>query len=153
MEQQREGRRVILVGVDGSEESAAALVWAIDKARELNGEVVAVHAVETPFLAYYSLEAGAPGQLDERLREGIKRAFEDEWCGPLKESGVPYRMLLMNGRAASVIADVAEQLHAELVVVGRRGRGGVSRLLLGSVSNELAHSCPAPVVVLPAQNR
>jgi nucleotide-binding universal stress UspA family protein len=153
MEQGQEARRAIVVGVDGSDESAAALAWAIDKARELHGEVVAIHSLETPFFAYYSLDVGVPPQLDERWREGIKQVFEEEWCRPLKESGVPYRTLLVQGRPATAIAEEAERLNADLVVVGRRGRGGVARMLLGSVSSELVQSSLVPVVVLSGRDR
>jgi nucleotide-binding universal stress UspA family protein len=52
---------------------------------------------------------------------------------------VPYRTIFEDGRAASVIDAVAEREGADLVVVGRRGLGGVAELLLGSVSHELSH--------------
>jgi nucleotide-binding universal stress UspA family protein len=53
-----------------------------------------------------------------------------------------------DGRPARVIADVADREDADLVVVGRRGRGGIAELLLGSVSHELTHHCDRPVIVV-----
>jgi nucleotide-binding universal stress UspA family protein len=153
MAQEQVGRRLVMVGVDGSSEAARALQWAIEEAREHDAEVVAVHALETQFLAYYSLEAGVPVQLEERWREEIQRVFEEDWCRPLKESGIRYRTLLLEGRPATVISEMADQLGAEMVVVGRRGRGGVERFLLGSVSSELTRDCPVPLVVLSAKGR
>jgi nucleotide-binding universal stress UspA family protein len=141
-----------MVGVDGSSEAARALRWAIETAREQDAEVVAVHALETQFLAYYSLEAGVPVQLEDRWREEIQRAFEEDWCLPLKESGVQHRTLLLKGRPATVISETADQLGADMVVVGRRGRGGVARFMLGSVSSELTRDCPVPLVVLSARS-
>jgi nucleotide-binding universal stress UspA family protein len=55
---------------------------------------------------------------------------------------------MKDGRPASVIADAADSVDADLVVVGRRGLGGVAELLLGSVSHELAHHCKCPVLLV-----
>jgi nucleotide-binding universal stress UspA family protein len=153
MAQEQEGRRLVVVGLDGSDEAARALQWTIEIASDLRAEVVVVHALETQFLAYYSLEAGVPHQLHERWQEEIKQAFEEEWTSPLKGSGLPHRTLLREGRPATVISEAAEQLGADFVVVGRRGRGDVTRLLLGSVSSELTQDCPVPVVVISPKAR
>jgi nucleotide-binding universal stress UspA family protein len=56
-----------------------------------------------------------------------------------------------DGRAASVIADVADRENADMVVVGRRGRGGVAELLLGSTSHELVLHSRRPVLVVSAK--
>lgn len=58
---------------------------------------------------------------------------------------------MKDGRPAAVIADVADSLNADLVVVGRRGRGSVAEVLLGSVSHELSHHCKRPVLVISNQ--
>jgi nucleotide-binding universal stress UspA family protein len=134
----------IVVGLDGSAQSAAALEWAIGFARTFSAEVVAVHAI--PFLAYavdfYGM--APPIQYDPEWAAEIKRQFEQDWCKPLRDSGLPYRMVLKDGRPASVIAETAESVDADLVVVGRRGLGGVAEVLLGSVSHELRFIASAP---------
>lgn len=56
--------------------------------------------------------------------------------------------MVEDGRAASVLIKVADALDADVVVVGRRGRGGVAELLLGSVSHELVLHCKRPVLVI-----
>lgn len=138
----------IVVGLDGSEQSAAALEWAIAFARTSSAEVVAVHAI--PFLAYavdfYGM--APPIQYDPEWAEDMKRRFEQEWCKPLRDSGLPYRTVLKDGRPASVIAETAESVDADLVVVGRRGLGGVAEVLLGSVSHELSRHCKRPVLLI-----
>jgi nucleotide-binding universal stress UspA family protein len=150
MSQEPEGRKVIVVGVDGSSEAASALDWSIDLARDLRAEVVAVHALDTAFIAYFSLELGTRLPL-ARWQEEMKRTFEDEWCAALKDSGIPYRTLLPEGRPAAALRETAERLGATMVVVGRQGRSRVTQLLLGSVSNELTQHCPVPVVVLSSK--
>jgi len=146
----RHGIKRVVVGIDGSEAAQAALQWAIALARQLGAYVVAVHAIEPPptFEYAFGYNFATPLNLDEEWRTNVKREFEDEWCRDLDDSGLAYRTILEDGRAAEVIAGVAARLDADLVVVGRRGRGNVAELLLGSVSHELSHRCRRPVVLI-----
>ncbi|HEX6488282.1 MAG TPA: universal stress protein [Candidatus Dormibacteraeota bacterium] len=140
----------IVVGVDGSAHSAAALDWAIGLAKLAGAEVIAVHGLYIPV---YAATGYAPVlQFDPEWRKQMRQAFE-EWCEPLTSSEVPYRTIFREGRPASVLMDAADSLQADLVVVGRRGRGSLVELMLGSVSHELSHHCKQPVVVIshPAQ--
>lgn len=148
MESARVNIKRIVVGLDGSAPSAAALEWAIGFARAFSAEVIAVHAI--PFLAYavdfYGM--APPIQYDPEWAAEMKRQFEQEWCKPLRDSGLPYRMVLKNRRPASLIAETAELVDGDLVVVGRRGLGGVTEVLLGSVSHELSLHCKRPVLLI-----
>jgi nucleotide-binding universal stress UspA family protein len=140
------GFRRIVVGVDGSESSAAALKWAVRMAKGMGSQVIAVYAIDIP--TYFPQPYGTPLQYDEEWRAAMKSEFENKWCKPLKVSGVRYRTVMEDGRAASVIAAVADRENAEVVVVGRRGRGGVAELLLGSASHELVLHSKRPVLVI-----
>jgi nucleotide-binding universal stress UspA family protein len=142
------GIRRIAIGVDGSESSAAALKWAIRLAKGMGSQVTAVFALDIPV---YLLEPyDIPIQFDEDWRAAMKSDFENKWCKPLKVAGVRYRAVMQDGRAASVIAEVAEREKADVIVVGRRGRGGVAELLLGSASHELVLHSRLPVLVVSA---
>jgi nucleotide-binding universal stress UspA family protein len=140
-------RKRILVGVDGSENAQRALQWAIDRARELDAEIVAVHAIELPsyLLAAYKPPITA---FDEEWRNGIKSRFQDEWLRPLKDSGVPYRAVVGDGDPAAIVNQAAEEQDADMIVLGRRGLGGFTELLLGSVSEKVTHHSKRPVVLL-----
>jgi len=145
--------RTIVVGVDGSPHSEAALRWAIRLAGCMGSEIVAVNAVPPPTSAWYGLgypAAMPPELLEERelVEADARRHFVEEWCRPLRDSGLHYRTVQATGRAASLIAAAADDVGAELVVVGRRGRGGMAELLLGSVSHELILHCAHPVLVV-----
>lgn len=148
-EQQRHGLARIVVGVDGSEHALAAIQWAIRMAKGMGSEVVAVFALNTPvfFDTGYSSPA-VPVQYDPEWRDQMAREFEEDWCKPLKESGVRYRTVMQDGRPATVINKVADEVNADVVLVGRRGRGGVAELLLGSVSHELVQHSKRPVLVI-----
>jgi nucleotide-binding universal stress UspA family protein len=143
------GIRRIAVGVDGSESSAAAVKWAIRLAKGMGSQVIAVYAIDIP--VYFPEPEELPFVLDQDWRAGMKSDFEDRWCKPLKVAGVRYRAVMEDGRAATVIAEVAERELADVIVVGRRGRGGVAELLLGSTSHELVLHSRQPVLVVSAK--
>lgn len=145
----------ILVGVDGSQGSEAALAWAIRLARQTAAEIVALHAFEIPVYAQPDIAMGpvytappADPQWWDRLRQAMAHTFEQEWCASLARSGVPYRTVLAEGRPATVIEEVAEREAVDLVVVGRRGLGGLTELILGSVSHAIVHRVRRPVAVV-----
>ena len=141
----------IVVGIDGSEHAAAALQFAIGMARAEKAEIVAVFAVEPASHVYYG---GLRGRrlvlpdLDHDRRRELRREFEQHWCRPLIGSEVEYRTVVEAGEPALVLAGMAERVDAYLVVVGRRGRGVLAELALGSVSHELSHRCPRPVLLV-----
>jgi nucleotide-binding universal stress UspA family protein len=143
------GIRRIAIGVDGSESSAAAVKWAIRLAKATGAQVIAVYAIDIP--VYFPEPEELPFVLDQDWRAGMKSDFEDRWCKPLKVAGVRYRTVMEDGRAATVIAEVAEREKADVIVVGRRGRGGVAELLLGSTSHELVLHSRQPVLVVSAK--
>lgn len=140
--------RKIVVGLDGSAESAAALDWAIGVGRVFEAEIVAVHAL--PYLAY-AVEAygmAPPVQYEAEWAADMKRQFEEEWSRPLRESGLSWQTVLKDGQPASAIAAAADSVDADLIVVGRRGLGGVAELLLGSTSHELSLHCKRPLLLI-----
>jgi nucleotide-binding universal stress UspA family protein len=144
--------RRIVVGIDGSEHAAAALAIAIRLAKPLGAEIVALHAIPPPALSEYRYGM-LPVELDPAWRREIHRRFEQEWCQPLAEAGVRYRVVERDGHPAAVIREIADEEDADLVVVGRRGRGRVAELLLGSVSHELSHTCQRPLLLVSGRTR
>lgn len=137
----------IVVGVDGSDGAIAALQWAVAEAALRGASVEAVHAWEYPFVADVTGMAAYPvgrGDLEEVARQTLDRAVET--AGPAPE-GVAVERVLAHGGAAGVLVDAAR--GADLLVVGTRGHGGFTGLLLGSVSQQCAHHAPCPVVVVP----
>ncbi|HVD00105.1 MAG TPA: universal stress protein [Candidatus Dormibacteraeota bacterium] len=146
-----------VVGVDGSAGAAEALEQATRLARATGAEIVAVHAMEN---THRLTHAGLYGLRDAPPRPGQSRVaevhgFVRHWCRPLEESGVSYRTIVESGSPALVIQAVAERIGADLVVVGRRGRGALAGFVLGSVSSRLAHTCRLPLLLvsLPPEAR
>jgi nucleotide-binding universal stress UspA family protein len=149
MATKRSGISRIVVGVDGSEHAAAALDWAVRMAEGMGSEVIAVFAISPP--VYFDtgyMAPVAPPQFDPEWRAEMKKELEEEWCKRLRDAGVRYRTIMEDGRPAAVIAKVADGVDADVIVVGRRGRGGVAELVLGSVSHELVLHSKRPILLI-----
>jgi nucleotide-binding universal stress UspA family protein len=138
----------VVVGVDGSDNSDAALRWAVDEARRRRAPLCVVHAT------------------DQRHSETFVRAnpvfLADERCAAeqVLGSAVGYARARAPELEVRSVLDVCtpavallrRAAAADLVVVGSRGRGGFGGLLLGSTSLQVAMHAPSPVVVLrPAE--
>ncbi len=135
----------IVVGVDGSENSLAAVEWAAGMAALVDAEVVAVHALG--LLEPLGADDSVP---TFPHRDEIRDLFERVWCAPLDTAGVRTRRLLTDGSAVPVLLDVARELDADLIVVGSRGLGGYPELLLGSTSTQVAQNADRPVTIVPS---
>lgn len=135
----------IVVGVDGSADSDAALKWAIAVAKDVGSHITAVFAFRVS--SDYPDEEELPERFHDGWRRSMRAQFENVWCRPLRAAGIPYRAVMPNGRPVSAINRIADREKADIIVVGRRGRGRVAELFLGSVSHELVLRSQVPVVV------
>ena len=142
--------RRIIVGLDGSEGSTRALNWSLTLARDLGADLIAVHA-------YPAVLPGAPPMSflvdDGQIRKELATLMDDEWTVPLRKAEIPHRSIVEAGSPSDVLMRVADRENADLIVVGSRGRGGFSGLLLGSVSQQVTHYAHQPVVVVPPKAR
>ena len=84
----------------------------------------------------------------EVTRQELAKALDD-WCEPLRSAGVAFRTRLLEGEAGETLMRVADDVDAAVIVVGRRGRGGLKEMVLGSVPHRLSHHATRPVVVVP----
>jgi len=136
-------RARIVVGVDGSEPSKAALRWAIEEARLRGAPVLAVHAWLMQFGAGpgFVVPAVEPNDVQREAESMLDAAIAE-----VGTEGLDVDRVAVEGVAARVLIEAAE--GADLLVVGSRGHGGFAGLLLGSVSQQCAHHAPCPVVVV-----
>ena len=145
---------MIVVGVDGSEPSRAALDWALGEARLRSAKLVAVHAwaffpsVSDPFPGVYQHVSVATEEAYEALRLEAERLLESEISvAPQAHEGVEVELRAVEERPAVALLEAARD--ADLLVLGTRGHGGFVGLLLGSVSQQCAHHTPCPLVIVP----
>ncbi|MFJ8435276.1 universal stress protein [Kitasatospora sp. NPDC094019] len=137
------GRRIV-VGIDGSAPSGAALRWAVGQAALTGAGVHAVAAWEPPSL--HGWRVPLPDDDFERTARRTLTAEVDEVLG--RDRPVPVEESLLPGHPAEVLLELAE--GAELLVLGSRGRGAFARTLLGSVSTRCAAHASCPVVIVRA---
>ena len=138
----------IVVGIDGSGHSQRALEWAMREAA-LRHVPLTVLTVHEAVRGYYGGVANYPddSQLTEKAREAAQAEADKVLAGlgePRPESvtvkavhGFPVEELLKAGS------------DADMLVLGQRGAGGFTRLVMGSVSNQVAHHAAVPVVIIP----
>jgi len=134
----------IVVGVDGSSAAREALEWAIDEARRRDAVVEVIYAWHEPFVTGYEyLGEIEPGNFATEAENIVEAAL-----AAVDTTGVTVERKVMPGRPSQVLVEEAK--GAALLVVGSRGRGGFSGLLLGSVSQQASHHAPCPIVIIPA---
>lgn len=140
--------RRIVVGIDGSMASKAALAWAAEEARLRGCRVVAVHAWQFPALGFGGyggtvVPAIAVEDLEklahDTARESIAAVIGDDLSVPVEAS-------VRQGGAASVLLEASD--GADLLVVGSEGHGAFAGMLLGSVSMHVVHHARCTVVVV-----
>jgi nucleotide-binding universal stress UspA family protein len=140
-----EGPLPVVVGVDGSPSSEAAIPFAFDEAAARHTALVAVHTwvdqLYDPAIAELVDWQTAADQAEVVLAERLAGWFE-------KYPDVPVQRVVAHGRAGHVLLDQAAL--AQLVVVGTRGHGEIAGLLLDSVSNALIHAAGCPVAIVRA---
>jgi nucleotide-binding universal stress UspA family protein len=136
----------IVVGVDASEQSAQALRFAFDLAAALSAPLTAVHAWDLDLLwstAPVALEPEDLTAMVDAAKRALAEAVQPEAAG---HPQVQVSESVQRGGPASVLEEASRS--ASLVVVGSRGRGGFTGLLLGSTSRSLLHAARCPVAVI-----
>jgi nucleotide-binding universal stress UspA family protein len=143
----------IVVGVDGSDGSLRALRWAVREARQRDATLDVVVAWHHPYAAAVDPTGMAASrvsreELEHLSRDLLGRARDVAYA---EDQTVQVDPTVVEGGAARALLEAAT--GADLLVVGSRGRGGFTGLLLGSVSQQCAHHAPCPVVIVPGADR
>jgi len=147
--QQRSAPRRIVVGVDGSGASLEALRWAVAEARAHGGgDIRAVLVWTLPYTGLATSMTPEPyGLPDPTMIEQESRSRLDSAIGSLGDtSPVQVHAEVIEGQPAGVLKELSRD--ADLIVVGSRGHGGFSALLLGSVSAQVVRHAHCSVVVI-----
>jgi nucleotide-binding universal stress UspA family protein len=139
--------RVIVVGTDGSSRAAVAVHKALELAQLTGATVHAVNVMHTS--AAFEDPHSAQLVMDE-LRDHAE-ALQEQVLADARRYGVTAEFHSSTGEPAEALIELAEKLHADLVVVGNRGMSGMKRFVLGSVPNRVSHRCPCSVLIVDTE--
>jgi nucleotide-binding universal stress UspA family protein len=146
MTQTKDAAKKIVVGVDGSESSKAALRWAVRQAELTGSRIEAVIAWQyPPMIAGFG--GGPVAAIALNFDEIAAKTLSDSIAETV-DPATPVRIstLVTQGHAAQIL--LRESDDASLLVVGSRGHGGFVNALLGSVSQHCAHHAPCPLIIV-----
>ncbi len=141
----------ILLPVDGSDISLAAVRFAVRLVRDGLDASVVLANVQEPASLYEMLVAHDAEVLDRISAEaGVHAMMQAEAL--LQQAGIAYEREVAKGDPAHTLVDILENYGCDLVVMGARGQGTLRSALLGSVSYEVLHAAGVPVMIVkPAQ--
>jgi nucleotide-binding universal stress UspA family protein len=134
----------IVVGVDGSKCSDAAVAKAVELASGLGDTLVVVFAVEPPFRGVGDEWKESQGALEELGAPIVEQAVTRA-----REAGVDAESTLVPKRPAEALLAVANERSARLIVVGTASERPLTGVILGSVPHKLVHRSTVPVLVVP----
>lgn len=144
--------KTILVPTDYSDPASNALQYALELARTSNANLILLHAYHLPVLAteYPVL----PVSLEELARENNRRIkkLKEKVAGEAK-GNIKLESMVRPGFASDVIADVAKEINADLIVMGITGASKTTQVLIGSNTTAVMSKTSTPVLVIPSEAR
>ncbi len=143
----RDGRRAVVVGVDGSRGALRAIRWARSEAARRGVPLTVLHAYSADAALLRTMSAEQRQRFLTRQRDEAERVVRDVLDDVDAPEDIDIEPVIERGSAADVLLDHAGSDH--LLVVGTRGHGALGRLVFGSVSHQCLHHAAGPVVVVP----
>ena len=139
----------ILVVTDFSACADAALAYAVELAKALGSKVMLLHTYELPVYDYPTAMVVATPQMVDAILSAADEALA-ACCDAHAESHVEITKVLRQGVAWDEINRVAQEVSADLIVVGTHGRQGIKRAVLGSVAEKVVRTSTKPVLTVHA---
>jgi nucleotide-binding universal stress UspA family protein len=141
----------IVVGIDGSPASKAALRWALEEAELRRLPVTAIYAFEHPLVSTTSQALHLLETDFAEYRAAAQRILDEALNEVAGNASVQPESVVTEGPPAAVLIEAAAE--DDLLVVGSRGHGGFAGLLLGSVSEQCARHARSPVVIVRPESQ
>lgn len=139
--------RLILCPVDFSEASKQSFQTAVDLATRLNAEIRVIHVYQLPASALPDGVLETPTDLEAVLEERIQKRL-DAFVAENVTEGANVTTGLCEGVPYVEITEAAEEIDADMIVIGTHGRTGLAHLLLGSVAERVLRTSDIPVLTV-----
>ncbi len=136
----------ILLATDGSSHSTKTIEQAAQLAKKFDTEITVMYVIEVnpqlgyDFFASYRKTENELENMGKKVLENVEQTFRDQ--------GIKVKTRLEKGHAADTICEIAKKENYDLVILGGRGLGKVSGLILGSVSNAVANCIEANLMII-----
>ena len=139
----------IIVPVDGSDTSFAAVAKATEFAQAFNSKITVVQVmVLDPYIAAEYISASQTNELIERARSAIVQNL-NEVKAKLSSEGLNVETKLLEGQTVNAeIVKAAHDVNADLIIIGSHGRTGIKKFLLGSVAQNVLGASQIPVLIV-----
>ena len=133
--------------------SNRAAAVGVDIANRSRGCVAAVYIIDISRLSHlpgYAMLPGLKEKISELMKEEGRQAtqFAEDLA---RVSNIPCRKIVLQGNPSQEILKYAEEMKADLIVIGSRGRTGIEKLLLGSVAEKVVLQSPIPVLLIKGE--
>ena len=138
--------KVIVVGTDGSDRAGIAVRAALALAKVSGAELHAVNVVHPAVTVGFTDSRAGQDQVNTMREEAEK--IRSQLLADAEAEGVSLKVHHPGGDAAKALLGTAENVSADLVVVGNRGMSGMKRFAQGSVPNTVAHNCHCDVLIV-----
>jgi nucleotide-binding universal stress UspA family protein len=139
----------ILVPTDLGEPGESALAYAVGLSESLGAEVILLHAFELPVIGFPDGALVATADLASRIVNASQKAL-GEAVERYKGRKVKLSPVLTQGDPREIILAVANDMGADLIVMGTHGRRGIARALIGSTTESVVRTSPVPVLTVHA---
>lgn len=139
----------IVLGLDPSKGSRAAIRWTTGVAADAGARVVAVHVMPRSELwTLGALQVDAKPVVDE-----IRTLLDDTWTAPLRKAEIPCTTRLVRGDPAVELLRIATRLNATMLVLGAKSHSSIHDLVIGGTVHKIINRSAVPVVLVPAARR
>lgn len=139
----------ILVGVDGSKHSKRACQYAVDLAKAFGSTII----LATSFRGQTIISDDPERQYEVK---GVKHRAQNRlaWYKELvDQEKIKREVMILDGPAAQALSDAAKRSHADIVIIGSRGRTNLVGLMFGSTAHTLMHIAHCPVIAIRLQHK
>jgi len=136
----------ILWTTDFSDEAQEACQYAVNFAKQLKANLIALHVVPDFSPALYNTSYVIRGELAKRV-DHLKKEAKKRLENTKKKSEKSFKIIVKEGSPSKRIIETAEEENVDLIVIGKRGLSAVEKLFIGSVANHVLRNSPVPVLI------